>query len=510
MATHPDKKKPQDSLENFIELEPLPELIDEDDTIELESVLEPISTDADPLSVDDDDARLPESVEHDIAFDDEAWTEDDESALDVGLIDMNDMVTDLDDAAEETSSDEGMAEMNDWFEDIDDTPSVSDDGEEGPLSDENFDIDTAKWANLEDEQTEEEEDESIFDTMKRLDLSIEEGPHSLSDDRDEVEAFYIGPSNGELKAVIFQDGVPVGVGDTLYLSGADQMLYAITSMELSDISATSLTGKKGALFIGSATQGAFRVVDRCRSYSPINSWLTAGLNRDESVRINTCSTSFNVAGQETDYGFRLLGWTGEGQLYASLDDGETWTGPLLRGRSCESIKASRRGNRVLVLASSKTEVGVLLSSYDLARFVPLQLPKRLMKHLTPSNAVFDVASDVMAVGVDLPGVPLFISSDAGMTWNILDAITGVTSLVIDPDEPSWMAVAIAERDGTSAVSISEDKGKTWRRVFTRDPRKDQRCRIIALSLNNRGAPSLIALTEGGAYLITFDRKELTH
>lgn len=514
MATHSKNKKPKDTLEDFIELESLPDLVDDEETVGLDSVLDSEAVKPEEISDNDDEGPLLETIEYDITFEDESWTEDDESALDAGLIDMNDMVTDLDDATDETPLDADATYIDDWFDDVDDTPPAIDDGEEGPLTDEVFDIDTAKWADLEDEQSAEDEDESIFETMKRLELSIEEESSTLSSDerqRDELDVFYIGPTNGELQAVLFQDGVPVGVGDTVYLSGADQMLYAITSMDLSDISATSLTGKKGALFIGTATQGAYRVADRCRTYSSINSWFTEGLKSDDSVQINTCSTSFNVTGQETEDGFRLLGWTGEGQLYASFDDGETWTGPLLKGRSCGAVKASRcGGNQVLVLASSKTEVGVLLLSHDLEQFIPLALPSRLKKHLTPSNAVFDVASDVMAVGIDIPGVPLYISSDAGESWKAIKAVTDVTALVIDPDEPNWIAVALAKRDGTSAVVISEDRGRTWKRVFTRDPRRDKSCRITALSLNNRGALSLIALTEGGAYLITFDQKELTH
>lgn len=512
MASRPKKKKPQDTLDDFIELESLPDLVDDEDTVGLNSVLDNESTEPEKISVNDDEGRLPEPMEHDIAFDDEPWTENNESALDAGLVDMNDVITALDDATDETPSDADATDIDDWFDDIDDAPSTIDDGEEGPLTDDMFDIDTAKWANLEDEQSAEDENESIFETMKRLELSIGEEDSLRLDERhrDEFDVFYIGPTNGEIQAVLFLDGVPVGVGDTVYLSGADQMLYAITSMDLSDISATSLTGKKGALFIGTATQGAFRVADRCRTYSSINSWFTEGLKSDDSVQINTCSTSFDITGQETNNGFRLIGWTGEGQLYASLDDGETWTGPLLKGRSCEIVKASPRGDQVLVLASSKTEAGVLLSSCDLKQFIPLELPSHLMQHLTPSNAVFDVVSEIMVVGVDLPGVPLYISSDAGESWKALETITGVTALVIDPDEPNWIAAAWTERDGISAVAVSEDRGKTWKRVFTRDPIRDKQCRISALSLNNRGALSLIALTEGGAYLITFDQKELTH
>ena len=54
----------------------------------------------------------------------------------------------------------------------------------------------------------------------------------------------------------------------------------------------------------------------------------------------------------------------------------------------------------MVLASSRKEVGVLLQTRDLAHFTLVSLPQLLSYHLTPSNAVFDIAPGLMAAGVD--------------------------------------------------------------------------------------------------------------
>ncbi len=511
-----NQKKKEDELLELIDLAPLPELVDEEITVGLDGVLDALPVVSDEMTTDDDDTQiLPDKDLPTDTYADETWTGEDVSALDAGIIDMQEIVTDLDEAATDADDSTDTAPMDEWLDDLETDVSEIDGGEEGPLTDDIYEIDTANWANLDDDMADDAvEDESIFDTMKRLDLSIDEEivppKETKRSPKDAEEVFYLGPNNGDLQAVLFHDGLPIGVGDGLYLSGADQMLHAVTSATLGDMVGTSLAGKKGTLFIGTASQGAFRTADRYRTFHPINRWFTEGLSRDESMRINTCSTAFYVAGQNTKNGFRLLGWTGEGQLYSSLDYGDTWTGPLLKGRSCEALKASAASDQVLVLAASRTEVGVLLFTRDLASFTVIPLPPELADHCTPSNTNFDVAAEVIAVGVDIPGIPLFISSDRGNNWQIIETITGVTALVIDPDEPNWLAAAVVQRDGDTAVCISDDRGKSWQQVFTQNSKRDQRCLINALVLSNDGARSLIALTEGDAYLIVFDQKERTH
>ena len=517
MAKKPGKDR-LDELAEFIDLEALPELVEDDTSSTVVDISGTLDIEDESVT-EDDEGSVDDAVTIDHDYSDDGWTDDaissESGSVDISVLD--DVVVDLD--ADEASEDteDSKAFLDNLVDDTELAGDDADNGAEGPMTSEVYEIDVTAFEPLDDGDDSDSED--IFETMSRLELTLDpekdddvssESAPLISEGNAEVS--FIGPNVGEVYAATFHRGAPIGVGDGMYVLGADQMLHEVPLSGLQDMVATSVVGHREALFVGTTCQGAFVSVDRGRSVHAINSWYTQGLDKGDSMRSGAYSTAFTLAGQSGANGFRLLGWTGEGQLYSSTDDGESWEGPLLKGWRCETLRTEKNGDVAVVLAVSRSSSGTLLSTRDFESFHPLTLPASLSSVMTTANAVFDVAPGVVAAGMSVPGSPLFLSFDEGNTWHQAKGVTGITALVIDQEASDWIAVAVTGRGGAPTICISENRGKNWREVCALPAPATVRKHspITSLVLKDDGFRALVALTENGVYMVHPDQKKMTH
>jgi hypothetical protein len=502
-------------LESLIDLDELPELVEDDSPAITIDLVDALDINEEPL-MDDGTVCEQDTISLEDDFSDDRWLVEDDNADEIiDLSDMNDIVVDMDSDEDKSDVGEGVPILSDLLDEGENPALEDDDENEGPITSEPFAIEPDQWDELDDD---EEFDEDIYATMTRLNLSfdaeeeLQEPEEQTAPLRAGVDLSFIGPTLGVVSAALFHEGVPLGVGEGIYLSGADQMLHEVTPAGISDFLATSVAGKPGVLFVGTTRQGALRSRDRGHTIQPVNSWYTQGLETGDAMGSGACSTTFTIKGQDAPAGYRLFGWTGEGQLYCSVDDGDTWFGPLLKGRCCESLKVVKGSELAVVLASSRMKTGLLMKTWDMRHFEPLLLPLPLASQLTSTNAVFDVAPGMLVVGTALPGAPCYLSSDEGVKWTVLEGISGITALVVDQEAPDWMAAAITGRDGKAIIRVTEDRGKRWQTACEIEPPRlhEKPASVTSLVLKEDGSRSLIALTKNGAYLIVPDQKKLTH
>ncbi len=452
------------------------------------------------------------------------WIEKDEER---GQLEVDFGVDDEEDEWSGGENDSSAALDDDWFVDDEELEGELDgDDAEGPLDDSNVDLNEhrANWDDLGDETDGGDADEEILDVMERLGIDL---PGVQDDTNIDVapgmrpgvllDRQFLGPAKGSLTAAAFAGGSPVAVGDGLFVLGADGMLHpTIESQRLGETVATSVCAHGESIFIGTRIGGALVTRDKGRTLTAINSWYTHGLGRDTRTSVDRLSTRFEIHGRTYQNGYRLIGRTGEGQVFVSTDEGRTWHGPLI-GDRCLAL-ATVAGDGELVAIVDTAEQISLVKFEGVEEVARLSIPESL------ANAVAD-GGVLLGAGVDTfmiasPPVMPHCSLDGGQTWSPVEGIGGVTALAFDPEDPGWIAAATHNSSqGLGVVRFSEDSGRNWSTAITlggggsTDPGlpAEQRGRILQLVVDDEArARRVIAVTAHGLYQLTLARPGISH
>ena len=482
-------------LENFEEEEPAGEVPMEDELELSESLI----GEDESSWLGEDEEKTPLDVELELTNDEHSWLENDEEQK--ALL------------------------VEDWFIDEDvEKDLLSDDDSEGPLSKESYQIEPETWDSLDDDEAD-EDDIEIWESMERLGITLLETPSDdviQTGEEDFPDAVFLGPSGGGITAAVFAGGAPIAVGEGIFVLGADGMFHETeASARVAETLATSVCWDGEIVFIGTRHRGAFATMDRGATLIALNSWYTQGLNGSGDLSMDELSTSFEVFGQDFLGGFRLLGRTGEGQLFQSLDWGTSWMGPILKGR-CSSIIPVGGGNELMVVAESAEKGPALLRSPDLVQWETVETPQNLTLNSTNYPVHIAACRNTIIAGCSSPGTPLYRSLDRGASWAPVLQASCISAVLIDPEEPNWIAVAsYNEKQGLSTIRVSEDGGDKWQRVFVTKPSSkgantlpggdaSDAGIIIGLNINPTKVSELLAVTGRGAYLLNLTRRGRAH
>ncbi|MCP4680083.1 MAG: hypothetical protein GY854_32240 [Deltaproteobacteria bacterium] len=416
-----------------------------------------------------------------------------------------------------------------WFvTDEEDESPLDDGGAEGLLDEEETNLapDRAQWDDLGSETDDEGEEDEILDVMEHLGIELPaETLDSVVDicPRGLLDQQYLGPRGGDVLAAGFVGGSPVGVGDGFFVLGADGMLHpTIGSQMLAEARATSMCVHKETVFLGTRSGGALVTRNRGLDFSQINHWYTHGLDRDKLPSLGHLSTSFEIVGQALPKGYRLLGLNGEGQIFASVDRGQSWRGPLIRSR-CLAL-STIVGTSDFIAVIDSTNRGVSLLRYRTpGKWEKRALPKTIATQLSQNPFSLAAGSDTVIIAVDDPMTPLFRSIDGGRTWSAVEGMDGVTAIAVDPGEPEWMVAATySSSRGAGIIRISEDGGQRWRIALTIDKTDEQEksvtdqtgheeSKVRRLVVDDRGRTrQVLAITGLGVHLITLVRPAMSH
>ena len=400
-----------------------------------------------------------------------SWIEDpaDDRALEVDMGAEIDEHSWVENEGENGDTDREIDLEDDWFCGEDEQGSISsDDGAEGPISSDPVQLEDERkfWDELSDEEADglDEELES-FETFGvdfsegEVDLGVRYSAGFVLDKQ------FLGPEDGGVTDVCFSAAAPIAVGEGLFVIGADGLFHGIRGSHwLEKVLATSVCAFDNKIFLGTKTEGAFITEDQGRTLTQINSWYTSGLATTTQAALERFSTAFYLTGQVIKEGYRLYGRAGAGQLFASDDFGETWRGPLIPGR-CRAMECVS-GTQDLVAVLESPEASASIMRYDGVRnWEKLNIPEVLQQSLIGGQISLAAHSSAVLVAVDDLSCPLFETRDLGKTWNSIASLKGVTSLAMDPDEPSWVVAATEDpADGRSTIHFSEDGGNTWQAV----------------------------------------------
>ncbi|MFO8073823.1 MAG: hypothetical protein R6V85_18330 [Polyangia bacterium] len=406
--------------------------------------------------------------------------------------------------------DKGPALDEDWFVDEDQVAADEDGGAEGPLSDELFDsLDPDSWDRLDD--GEDDEDEPVEDAMRRLGIALPAEEAEPEPERERVspgvvmDRQLLGPDGGSATAVAVSGGAPLAVGEALYVLGADGALHP-SETALGD-RAISVCAHEERLFVGTAGRGALRIDRVGFEPVPVNGWLSMGFER--GAGLDRVSTSFAVDGQPlSSGGFRLLGLTGEGQLFFSDDAGRSWSGPL-SDAPCRTAAPVEGGDELLLLSAG----GRLLRGDPAAdSWSELAQPRSLAGLRGGERVRFAATERVVAATSGDRDAPLALSYDGGSSWAEAESLAGVSAIALDPGEPSWIAAAVhrpAERRGS--VRISSDGGHNWRTALVTSSRGrgEDAGRVEQLLLDVGVTTRLYVLSDAGVHRLVLKRRGLS-
>jgi hypothetical protein len=522
MAKTDDKKSNQpDILDGLIDTE-MPPLGDEElAEPSLEEMVGYLETDFDTES----SATDPDTIDpledfgiHDLIDPIESsWTEETESSFHVEIhvpADEEDSVW-VDGEQEEFDPLE-----EEWFaEEPFDYGQPDDGGIEGPIETNDIQIDEDRFATLEAEDDTSVEGETTVEAMERLGIEIPEsrnqfasrvlpaGPELL------LDKFFLGLKDNLVVAAAFRAGSVLAVGEGLYVLGADSLLHpAATASGMAGIIATSVCVNSTTTVIGTKRSGAMITTDFGKTVTPINSWLTHGLETNKHLLKGRISTSFSVVGQHTEQGYRLFGRTGEGHVFSSNDMGNIWIGPIIRGR-CLALAAVRGTDEMVAVVDASSNI-VLFCGYKIDNWQERRLPEEIVGLAKSQKICLAASGKTILIAVNDPLIPLYASFDGGLGWTPLDGVTRVTAMVVDAEDPGWMAVAVAATGNKPAiVKISEDSGVSWRIVLSlplEDNTDGNQVEISDLVLEVGRTRELVAVSSIGVFEMVLLRRGMAH
>ena len=326
---------------------------------------------------------------------------------------------------------------------------------------------------------------------------IGEADDAFQDEDQEPDAQYLGPVRGRITGVAVVDGALLAAGDGLYRAGADGLLHRYDSED--EIDAVSVYAAGAAVFLGTERRGLLRAEGFDRAPTPFGVWLDPRCQTGRGL-----SGAFTVFGERLEDRLRLTGITGERELLASEDGGNTWRGPLTE-RPCLAAAPWEGEASVLALVDEEGGPSLLRSDGQWA-WRRVEAPCPIKSADRAAKISIAAAGGVIAVGSDRLGAPLYVSLDRGGRFAEILAVTGVTAIAVDAHEPGWIAAATWDpEEGTGAVRVSRDGGKTWRTAFETG-RADEReepvyrpGRVTWLAVVGDSCRRLVAVTGEGAY-----------
>jgi hypothetical protein len=525
-----DRQGSKPLLDDLLKIDNVLPPIDHDETKEpspeeLAALLTPLDETEVPLDFNEGTDRGKDPLEYDLITDSEesSWIEE------VGEADPWETDISMDEAendwAEEAES-SALDLDNDWFVDENDCEQADDDGGmAGPIGKEanEFEIDQKSWAELDDNPDEDLEDALHASEFLAIDL-----PPVESDT--DVEAVFglvldrqfLGPRGGGVHAAAFIGGSPVGVGDGLFVLGADGMLHPVMEAQiLAEMQATSMCTDRDAIFIGTSGGGVLITRNRGKSLKQINGWYAQGLQSGDQTSFERVSTSFTILGHQVPYGYRLIGKTGNGQLFVSFDYGRIWRGLVIPGHCLVLSAVSGSADMIAFIDSKDRGVG-LFRNRDLEAWERVNLPEELAASAARGAVYMAAGGETVVVAADDASTSLFCSLDGGRTWMPVNGVKGVTAVIIDPQDPGWIAAAVynAARD-LGLLRTSEDGGQTWQTVFSIGDSDEEDGimplgeaetgnRILSLAVNAGREREVIAVTARGVHMVVLARRGVSH
>ncbi len=501
--------------------------VEKADSEDLAAYIEDLEAEETPVTADDhvsatDELAIAQSLIEPV---ESSWLEE---AEEDNAVDTDFVTIDEDQGWTGEENDAADTLDDDWFVSTEEDENPLDDGgAEGPLDEEetNLTLDRSQWDDLGSETDDEDEDE-ILDVMEHLGIElpaetldpvVDISPRGLLDQQ------YLGPHSAGVLAAGFVGGSPIGVGDGFFVLGADGMLHpTIGSQILAETQATSIYAHEETIFLGTRSGGALVTRNRGRDFAQINDWYTHGLDHDKQASLGHLSTSFEIVGQTLQKGYRLLGRNGEGQIFASVDRGQTWRGPLIRSR-CLALSTIVGTSDFIAVIDSTNRGASLLRYRTPGKWEKRAIPKMLATQISQKSFSLAAGSDMVIIAVDDPMVPLFRSVDGGRTWSAVEGMDGVTAIALDPGDPEWMVAATYNSSrGAGIIRMSEDAGKHWRIALTID-KTDGRdesvtdhttqgeCKVQRLVVDDHGRTrQVLAVTGLGIHLITLVRPAMSH
>jgi hypothetical protein len=482
------------------------------------------------LDLDDQPAAESDFLTDDAIVDTtaESWvTEADE----VGRIEVTLDIDDQGDGWAEEGADSPVDLGDDWLVHEDEPSGIHEDGgAEGPVGDEPFILghDAADLEPLDGDDEDDAADEEILDAMKRLGITLPDYGADEFSGKDQpgsdhlLERVFLGPENNTAVAGAFVSGSPIGVGDGLFVLGADGMLHTqVGSERLGPMKPTCVCVDDESIYVGTERGGALKTVDQGRNITPINSWYTLGLTEGVDSSSNRLSTPFHLCGQNTDAGHRLVGLTAQGQLFYSHDQGRSWSNLRADGR-CIQVALVGGTTDLIALVESREGEPLLYRSRDITEWRNLPLPTGIGTTLDAGKISIAANGDCIILARDAAQDAVHISLDCAESWISVETLARVTALAIDPVEPTWTVAATYEPGpGTGTVWISEDSGINWQAVFSTgeeetspsgpgDSQARFAHRVTDLVIDAGRVRRVMAVTPGGIYLATLTRPGVSH
>jgi hypothetical protein len=484
MSDEKKKPKPDLDLDDLgVVVDDLPPLdgdaVDEADPAVLADYLAELD-DGDPEAGDEPSSGdgFDDEIADDLSHLEGSWVDDD---VEPAQEDLPVEVGEEETGWTEEGADETPTLEDDWFVDESDTVVPDDGGLEGPIGDDLTEIDSSTWDDLGDDS--EDDDEPVEDVMDRLGIAFpeEEGVDRARGRKPRVdrglvlERQFLGPVDERVEAVAVDGGAVVGAGEGIFVLGADGMLHR-TPVEIAGRCRTVCVFGQHT-FVGTDSAGAYRLSERERSAVAINGWNSIWI--DERAVMGRVTTTFDIVDQPLGDELRVLGWTGEGQLFASTDLGQTWSGPLTEGK-CLGAAVDEVAGEVVALVRVAGSGSRLMASRDLETWRGLTTPEPLAGVDQPGSFALAAAEGTLLAAVDAPGSPLLCSFDSGASWSERPEVVGVTALAVDPGGPGRIAVAVHDPDeDMGLVRVSEDGGKSWRTAAVTGSERRARTRSAA-------------------------------
>jgi hypothetical protein len=485
-----DKKNKPDLDELGIVVDDLPPLdgdaVDEADPEVLAGYLSELE-ESESFLAEQDEPRSPgdeDEIRSELAhLEQESWADDGAEADKVEFeLEVEEEETGWSDAG----ADEVLDLHDDWFVGQSDESMVDDGGEEGPVDDEIASIDASSWDDLGDD-IEEDDLEPVEEVMDRLGIAFPEAEREERErssvprvDRGVVlDRQFLGPIDGLVEAVAVSGGAVIAVGDGVFVLGADGMLHRAPDRLSGQGNSICVHGE--FTLVGTDTAGAFRLGSRDRQATAINSWNAVWVG--EKQLAGRVTTSIRVSGQPIDDGFRLLGLTGEGQLFASLDLGRTWVGPLSAGKCISVVPLEGAKEVVALIAGAKTPPSLVVSA-DLRQWREIPTPPALGAAARAGTVRLAASEQTILAAAEDPTAPLLCSLDRGESWSEISTLGGVTALAVDPGDPGWIAAATHDPDrDLGLVRVSQDGGKIWRTAAITGRERSRRGRGAAAEVH---------------------------
>ncbi len=458
---------------------------------------------------------------------DESWLDEEDQTLSIDDVELS--VDDDSNLWSDDDQDDQSAIEGDWF--------VEEDEELTAVRDEPVEADSGDDIELEADRLDEfsdleadDESPSIEEVMAELDIELpfvgqeEVKPVIEVSSSRLLESHFLGPIDAVTTAAALVDGKPIGVGQGLFALGADGLLHQVPdSKSLADSMATSICSHQGVMFIGTQFGGAVITRDHGRTYETINNWHSLGFDEPDQQVNPPISTPFYLTGQPIGSGYRIIGRTGNGQLFVSDSEGQRWSGVAMPWH-CLAVTPIKGTADVIALFESN-KGAQLVRSTDLKEWKKLRLPDDFSQIAPHAPLSLDASNETIVIAADDSLSSLIRSLDGGETWTAIDAVRSATAVALDSENPGWIAAAVHQSmRNQGVVRISEDGGTSWQTALITcavdheetalppptDDGDEGSGRVDALHIEIGRTQQIIAVTPGGIYKTVLAHTRVQH